>query len=180
LAKIVKVVFRHAVPFYHYPRFKLPNCLKIRLSLLILVRYMLGEQYAELKGKITGQRVLDVEGPIIETSVSVGGSMRRIQVQEMITFIGTPTTEKGVIHGIGKGVIMVTAAGGSGGEPEMITYTGEGIGRLGSSGNVKWRGSLFFRTSSGSKLAFLNNMVGVFETEIDAEGNFSEKAWEWK
>jgi hypothetical protein len=28
---------------------------------------MLGEQYGELKGKITGQRVLDVEGPTIET-----------------------------------------------------------------------------------------------------------------
>jgi hypothetical protein len=146
---------------------------------------MLGEQYAELKGKITSQRVLDAEGPIIETSVSVSGTMRGIQVQEMITFIGTPTTEKGVIHGIGKGVVIMAApaAGGSsggGGEPEMITYTGEGIGRLGSSGNVKWRGSLFFRTSSGSKLAFLNNMVGVFETDIDADGNFSEKAWEWK
>jgi hypothetical protein len=24
---------------------------------------MLGEQYAELKGKATGQRVLDIEGP---------------------------------------------------------------------------------------------------------------------
>ena len=28
---------------------------------------MLGEQIAELKGKTTGQRVLDVEGPTIET-----------------------------------------------------------------------------------------------------------------
>ena len=97
----------------------------------------------------------------------------------MITFIGTPTTEKGVIHGVGKGVIM--AAGGAGGEvPEMVTYTGEGVGRFSSSGSVKWRGSVFFRTSSGGKLAFLNNMVGVFESEIDADENFSEKEWEWK
>jgi hypothetical protein len=29
-------------------------------------------------------------------------------------------------------------------------------------------------------IAFLNNMVGVFESEIDADGNFSEKLWEWK
>jgi hypothetical protein len=35
-------------------------------------------------------------------------------------------------------------------------------------------------SSAGSKLAFLNNMVGVFESEIDADGNFSEKEWEWK
>jgi hypothetical protein len=140
---------------------------------------MLGEQFAELKGKITGQRVLDIEGPTIETSVSVSGTLKGTQVQEMITFIGTPTTEKGVIHGIGKGVIMAAADGG--GVPEMVTYTGEGIGRFGSSGSVKWRGSVFFRTSSTSgKLAFLNNIVGVFESEIDADGNFSEKEWEWK
>ena len=55
---------------------------------------MLGEQYGELKGKITGQRVLDIEGPTIETSVSVSGTMKGTQVQEMITFIGTPTVEK--------------------------------------------------------------------------------------
>ena len=127
---------------------------------------MLGEQYAELKGKITSQRVLDAEGPSLETSVSVSGTMKGVKVQELITFVGMPTSEKGIIHGIGRGVIMV--AGGE--EPEMVTYTGEGIGR----------GSTFFRKSSGDKLAFLNNILGVFESEIGTDGNFSEKAWEWK
>jgi hypothetical protein len=140
---------------------------------------MLGEQYAELKGKITGQRVLDVEGPIIETSVSTTGTVKGAQVQEMITFVGTPTTEKGVIHGVGKGVLMTTG-GREGGEPEMATYTGEGIGRMDSSGSIKWRGSVFSRSPSGGKLSFLNNMIGIFESEIDAAGNFSEKVWEWK
>jgi hypothetical protein len=110
----------------------------------------------------------------------------------MITFIGTPTSEKGVIHGVGKGVL--TTAGG-GGEPEMVSYTGEGMGRLDSSGGIKWRGSVFTRkqyysktsdqkpssdeSQRGGKLSFLNNQVGVFESEIDAAGNF-EKLWEWK
>jgi hypothetical protein len=141
---------------------------------------MLGEQIEELKGKITGQRVLESEGPMIETSESVSGTMKGIQVEEMITFIGTPTVEKGVIHGLGKGVIMAAGCGVGGGVPEMVTYTGEGVGRFSSSGSIKWRGSVFFRTSSGGKLAFLNNIVGVFESEIDVDGNFSEKAWEWK
>jgi hypothetical protein len=136
---------------------------------------MLGEPYAELKGKATGQRVLDIEGPTMETSVAASGTMKGIQVQEMLTFVGVPTAEKGVIHGIGKGVVMAT-----GGESEMVIYSGEGIGRLDSSGSIKWRGSVFFRTSSGDKLAFLNNLVGVFESESDAYGNFFEKAWEWK
>jgi len=75
---------------------------------------------------------------------------------------------------------MAAGCGVGGGVPEMVTYTGWGVGRFSSSGSVKWRGSVFFRTSSGGKLAFLNNIVGVFESEIDADGNFSEKAWEWK
>jgi hypothetical protein len=119
---------------------------------------------------------LDAEGPSLETSVLVSGTMKGVKVQEMITFVGMPTSEKGIIHGIGRGVIMV--AGGE--ESEMVTYTGEGIGRVSSTGNIKWRGSTFFRKSSGDKLAFLNNTVGVFESEIDTDGNFSEKAWEWK
>lgn len=45
---------------------------------------------------------------------------------------------------------------------------------------IKWRGSHFYRTSSNGKLAFLNNVVGVFESEIDVEGNGTEKIWEWK
>jgi hypothetical protein len=142
---------------------------------------MLGERYLELSGKITGQRVLDVEGPTLETSVATKGTIRGVQVQEIITFIGRPAAEKGVLHGVGQGVITRTTAGSSeGGEPEMVTYTGEGVGRIISSGGVKWRSSVFSRTSSDGKLAFLNNMVGVFESEIDADGNFSEKIWEWK
>jgi hypothetical protein len=62
----------------------------------------------------------------------------------------------------------------------MAAYTGEGIGRFTPSGGIKWRGSIFYSTSSTEKLAFLNNVIGVFEAEMDAEGNFSEKIWEWK
>ena len=135
---------------------------------------MLGEQILELKGKIIGQRVLDVEGPTIETSVSVSGSIKGTQVKETLTFEGRPTTtSKGVIHGKGKGVIMA-------GESELATYTGEGVGRVRSSGSINYRGSIFYSTSSNGKLAFLNNLIGIFESEIDTEGNFSEKIWEWK
>ena len=101
---------------------------------------MLGEQIAELKGKVTSQRVLDVEGPSIETSVSVGGSLKGAQIKETLTFIGRPTNTSGIIHGKGIGVIMA-------GESELATYTGEGIGRIDHSGSINWRGSLFYSTS---------------------------------
>ncbi|MDQ6667828.1 MAG: hypothetical protein M3Y53_06330 [Thermoproteota archaeon] len=52
------------------------------------------------------------------------------------------------------------------GESEMAAYTGEVVGRLSSSG-ILWRGAIFYRTSSTGRLASLNNLVGVFEAEVD-------------
>jgi hypothetical protein len=87
---------------------------------------------------------LDVEGQTIEISVSVSGTMKGIPVQEMLTFIGIPTTERGVIHGVGKGVVMALGDAVEGeGEPEMVTYTGERIGRLGTGGSIMWCGFCF-------------------------------------
>jgi len=134
---------------------------------------MLGEQIGELKGKIVGQRVLDSEGPRMETTLSSTGSIRGTNVKETVTFVGTPISA-GVLHGEGHGVLM-------GGESEMATFRGEAFGRISSSGSVKWRGSHFYRTTALSgKLAFLNNVVGVFEADFDTEGNVTEKIWEWK
>ena len=133
---------------------------------------MLGEQIAKLKGKILGQRVLDVEGPTMETTVAINGTYKGIQVNETLTFVGRPTSG-GVIHGEGKGIIMTE-------EGEMATYTGEAFGGIISSGGTRWRGSVFYSTASTGKIAFLNNLVGIFEVEIDVEGNFSNDTWEWK
>ena len=132
---------------------------------------MLGEQIAELKGKMMGQRVLDSEGPTMETSISARGSVRGTQVNESLTYVARATSA-GVLHGEGQGVIMA-------GDSEMAAYTGKGIGRFTASG-VQWRGAMFYRTSSTGKLSFLNNVVGVFEADMDSEGNFSEKIWEWR
>ena len=134
---------------------------------------MLGEQLTEFKGKVIGQRVLEVDPVVMETSVSTKGMIKGMQATETLTFVGSPTNEGGVIHGKGKGVIMA-------GESEIVTYTGEGIGRFGESGIINWRGSVFIRSAPNGKLSSLNNAIGVFEAEIDAEGNFSEKSWEWK
>jgi len=114
---------------------------------------------------------MDVEGPTMETSVLIEGSFRRTEVKQHMTYISKPISP-GVVHGKAKGVMM---SGGS----EMVVSTGEGIGRIGPSG-VKWHGCAFYRTSSTGKLAFLNNFVGLFETDVDTDGNFTEKIWEWK
>jgi hypothetical protein len=90
----------------------------------------------------------------------------------MLTYIGKSVSNR-VLHCWGSGVVMST-------EGDVASYTGEAIGKIDSSGTVRWRGSLFYKSSSNGKLASLNNLVVVLEAEVDAEGNFSEKTWEWK
>ena len=47
----------------------------------------------------------------------------------MLTFVGSPTTSEGVLHGTGGGLIMA-------GQSEVATFTAVGVGRLGSSGSA--------------------------------------------
>jgi hypothetical protein len=133
---------------------------------------MLGEQIIEFKGEITGQRVLEVEGPTMETSLTQTGKVKGIHVNEIATFVGRPTSG-GVLRGVGRGVIMARGS-------EIVTFEGYGVGRVIPSGSVKWRGSHFYRTSSTGSLAVLDNVVGVFEAEIDTNDDITEKIWEWK
>jgi hypothetical protein len=136
---------------------------------------MLGDQIGEVKGKLTGQRVLDVEGPKIEYSFSANGTMKDVHITHMATFY-TISRGNGALYGEGHGVI--TTKDGSG---EMATEIGRGIGQFTDGGKkVRFRGSFFYRTSSTGKLAFLNNTVGIFEYEGDEAGNLIEKVWEWK
>jgi hypothetical protein len=83
----------------------------------------LGEQVEESRGKITGQRVLSVEGiPKMETSFVMEGNYKGIPS----TDIGTYTTvlREGVLHGEGQGI--VTTKDGQG----MASWTGQGVGRV--------------------------------------------------
>jgi hypothetical protein len=139
---------------------------------------MLGEQFYEQKGKIIGHRVLDVngeEGPKIESTFSADVKVKgTISVNELGTYWSI-LKPGGILHGQGQGVY--TARDESG---EMASWTGYGVGHITGSGRVSYRGSLFYRTNSTGKLAFLNNLVGVFEFDVDESGNTIGKVWEWK
>ncbi len=135
---------------------------------------VLGELIIEDRGKVIGQRVLDVEGPKLETSFTAKGKYKGEEVTDIGTYCSIMRGE--VMYGEGRGVL--TTKDGK----EMATWTGQGIGRFTGAGKISVRGSLFFRTTStnGGKLSFLNNLVGVFEYEEDEQGNNSSKVWEWK
>ena len=51
---------------------------------------------------------------------------------------------------------------------------------MSGTGMVSFRGAIYWSKTSTGKLAPLNNLVGVYEYEIDEGGNTSAKIWEWK
>ena len=139
---------------------------------------MLGEQIGEETGKVTGQRVLsiaDEDGtPKIETTFSSNAKFKGIDTINTVTYWSVPRPG-GMLYGEAKGVAM--SKGGTG---EVVTFTAYGVGRFTSPGKVRFHGSVYYSTTSTGKLAFLNNVVGLFEHDSNEQGNASSKIWEWK
>ena len=134
---------------------------------------MLGDLFYEAKGRITSKRVLDLEGPKIESSYFLEGKMREIEVAEIGTFTSIPISD-GFFFIEGKDIVTV-----KGSDDEMATVKAQGISKLKDSSKVV-SGSNFYRSSKTGKLSFLNNLVGVHEATVDNDGNISYKVWEWK
>ena len=132
---------------------------------------MLGEIIGELRGKITGNRVVSVECcPKIESSFQDIGKILDVEVTDLGT-VWTTFKEDGGLSGEGHGIVFTN-------DGEIITWTCQGVGKMKGKA-MEWRGSAFFNTSS-EKLARLNGILGIFEYDIDEEGNTQEKLWEYK
>jgi len=126
----------------------------------------------EGKGEITGTRVLNAEeGKVENTAISIG-IFNGINATEMETFWAIPVGNN-VYQGGGQAIITTTAGG------ETASFQGYGMGYLDDSGTMKIRGVNFYKTSS-QELSFLDNMVGLFEYEVDQSENTHKKVWEWK
>lgn len=87
------------------------------------------------------------------------------------TFI---TTHKpgGVTTSEGQGIIS-TADG------EIATYTAQGLGSTNETGYTTYRGIQIFAINSIGKMAFMDNLVGLYVYENDAEDRISGKIWEY-
>ena len=137
---------------------------------------MLGDLIYEAKGKVTAIRVLDIECAIPKTAITItqNGTLKGgIEATNTVTYWNIPRPG-GAYYAECKGVFMTKD------DPsEMATWTGEGIAHY-SGQKRRDVGSIFCRTSSttDNKLAFLNNIVGVFEYEADEMGNSEGKIWE--
>lgn len=132
---------------------------------------MLVDMMGELRGKITGNRVLSVECcPKIESSFQEIGKILDVEVTDIGTFWAI-IKEDGRLHGEGQGVLTTS-------DGEIVTWTGKGLGKMKEKG-ADWKASIFYDTTS-QKLARLNSIIGLVEFTIDEEGNAQKKVWEWK
>ena len=140
---------------------------------------MLGELIYESSGKIVSQKVVDT-GDIynpsakVELSYSGSGYMQGIgNVTETWTFVNTHLINN-ITQGIGKGVILTDDGNG------VATATELGRGFHMSPETIVYPGARVFSADSNGKLAFLNELVGVTQWEVDSLGNYKVKMWQWK
>lgn len=133
---------------------------------------MLGEQIGEGRGKRTARRVVCTE-PNFKIEVSFEDMSKLLGFEGMTigTYVSWPKPD-GSLHGEGEGV-WATMDG------DQVTWKGTGVGRFTAGGGVSYRGLLSY-TTRASKLARLNTVGGIFEFEIDSNGNTVSKIWEWK
>ena len=133
----------------------------------------LGDLIIDGVDKTIVNRVLDTNGPVLEKSYTGNAT---IMGNISAGYFGTLTTHprsEGFTYSEGKAVIITE-------DGEMITHTSQGIGEFDiQTGKIQNHGSTFFSTNStGGKLEFLNNMVGIWVDEIDpVTGIAHSKTW---
>ena len=135
---------------------------------------MLGDKIDELAAKVTGSRVVPIEGGDVRVELSIAGQGKvlGIDATELATYHAV-VTPAGVMNGEGQGLIMSK-------DGDSLTWRGHGVGKPTGAGLASsWRYSIVMRTTS-SKWARLNGVLGVGEWELDDAGNGRAQIWEWK
>lgn len=132
---------------------------------------MLGDLVYESKGKITGERVLELNPPKIESSYTVEGKLKGVEVTELGTYTSNMRPD-GTLCGEDKSITK--AKDGS-----VTTATARGIGRFTGPEKIRFRGFATLGAEGTGTFGAVNSMLIAFEVEINGE-NIVLKGWEWK
>jgi hypothetical protein len=81
--------------------------------------------------------------------------------------------------GFDHGKSLIVTEGNNSAEQENATSTFIDISRMNPDGSGSGTGVVFFNTNSTGRLAFLDNMVGISQSEFSPGGG-SIRTWEWK
>ena len=137
-----------------------------------------GDPFFVEQGRIIGQRVLAVTPqPQLEFSFMANATINNgsdIVINAINTGTSVSTLNAdGTFSGEGQGILRTERG-------DVATWTNRVVGNLTPEGNIITRGVGFWSTpSTTGELAFMNNMITVFEVQIDREGNLSAREWEW-
>ena len=137
----------------------------------------IGNLRYEERGRVTGQRVIDVNRTLVENSYSAAGTLRAngaARDRIPVTNIGTIKVffrSGGTTYGEGQGVM--TSRNG-----EIATWISQGIAQADQAGNIVAIGSAILGPSLTGSLAFFNNMVLVYKQVVDQTNNVSTRAWQ--
>ena len=132
----------------------------------------LGEPFFEENGQVTGQKEI---GPnMTQITFSANGTMKgNIEVTNTGDFVSVSTGDN-LFFDQGQGAI--TSTDGS----ETANYTIIAVGNVTQDGKQEIQGAAAYSTDSTGKLAFLNNILGIFKAEVDETGGFVSNEWQWK
>ena len=61
----------------------------------------------------------------------------------------------------------------------VATFRATGTGSFTADGGAIFRGTVYFQATAPS-LSSLNGTCGMYEWDVDAEGNATWNIWEWK
>ena len=138
-----------------------------------------GEPFFVEQGRIIGQRVLAVTPqPQLEFSFMANATINNDGGNIVINAINTGTSVSilnadGTFRGEGQGILRTERG-------DVATWTNRVVGSITPEGTIITRGVGFWSTPSVTgELAFMNNMITVFEVQVDREGNLSAREWEW-
>jgi hypothetical protein len=138
----------------------------------------LGNPFFVEQGRIIGQRVLAVTPqPQLEFSFMANATINNgsdIVINALNTGTSVSTLNAdGTFRGEGQGILRTERG-------DVATWTNRVVGNLTPEGTIITRGVGFWSTpSTTGELAFMNNMITVFEVQIDRDGNLSAREWEW-
>jgi len=125
-------------------------------------------------GKLIGQTVLNTGGvPQIQESIIENGTMNGVgNVTNLETWVDT-FKSPAIAYGVGQGILTTK-------DKQRATWIAHDIGRTNdNNGAITYHGVMFFSSNSTGKLAFLNNLEGLYITEVNGSKQ-TTKMWEWK
>lgn len=134
---------------------------------------MLGDLIGESHGTRTTRRVSETTptGFKVEVTFEDRGSLLGADVMNIGTYWSTPRPD-GSLMAEGQGILRSA-------EGDIVTWKGVGTGSFRQNGAVGYRGALIY-SSTSPRFERLNRVAGIFEFEVDTQGNTHGKTWEWK